>query len=281
MELNGMDIRWDTIPYFFINIIDKINRIMIRILITCLLLSLVVMPACEASATTVSIADTNVEPGGVITLPIMICNITDYGAGTINLEYDPSVVHITDVTDGPNSQIATHNVNNTIGLAWISASNSYGVSGDIIFANVKFKAVGVGSTPVKLDVELLGNISYNEIPATVSNGVFTTSGGATTLSPTVPDGGTDATSMPVSALPTTPTSTPTPVETPSPEGVAGESARSAPTSGSVSTLENEEINYTAPTTKPAPNSSVPGFEAVFIIIGLMIAFMILRRCNNQ
>ena len=276
-----MDIRWDTIPYFFINIIDKINRIMIRILITCLLLSLVVMHACEASATTVSIANATVEPDGVITLPIMIDSITDYGAGTINLEYDPSVVHITDVTDGPESKVSAHDVNNAIGLARISASSSYEVSGDIIFANVKFRAIRGGSTPVNLDVALLGDTSYKETPATIRNGLLTTSGGATTLSPTVPGGGTDATSTSVSVPSTTPTSTPTPVETLSSEGVAGESARLTPTPESVSTLENEEINYTAPTTKPTPNSSVPGFEAVFIVVGLMIAFMILRRCNNQ
>ena len=270
------------IPFliFFINIIDKINRIMIRILITCLLLSLVVMHACEASATKVSIADANVEPGGVITLPIMIDSITDYGTGTINLKYDPSVVHITGVTDGPESQIYAHNMNNTIGLVQISASNFYGVSGDIIFANVTFKAIGAGSTPVNIDVALLGDIS-KEISATIRNGLITTSGGAITLSPTVSDGGTDATSTSVSVPSTTPTSTPTPVETLSSEGVAGESARLTPTPESVSTLENEEINYTAPTTKPTPNSSVPGFEAVFIVVGLMIAYMILRRCNDQ
>ena len=275
-----MDIHWDTIPYFFMNTIDKINRIMIRILITCLLLSLAVMHACEASATTVSIAEVTVEPDGVITIPIMIGNITDYGTGTIEIEYNSSVVHVTSVTSGPRSQVAAHNMDNTIGLVNISASNLYGVSGDIIFANMTFEAIGSGSTSLNLNVILLGDTSYNEIPVTISNGSFTVPGGATTvLSPTVADGGIGAASTSVSAPSTTPTVTPTPVNTLF-EGVAGENARSAP-QGLTSTLENEEINYTAPTTKPTPNSSVPGFEAVFIIIGLMIAFMILRRCNDQ
>jgi hypothetical protein len=280
MELNGMDIRRDTIPYFFINIIDKINRIMIRILITCLLLSLVVMHACEASATTVSLADVTVEPDEVITIPIMIGNITDYGTGTIEIEYNSAVIHVTDVTNGLRSQVAAHGVNNTIGFVNISASNLHGVSGDIIFANVTFKAIGAGSTPLNLTVTLLGDVSYNEIPSTVSDGSIKVHRNATTaVSPTVADEGTGATSTSVSAPSTTPTVTPTPVNTPS-EGVAGENARSTP-QGVTSTLENEEIDYTAPTTKPTPNSSVPGFEAVFSIIGLMIAFMILRRCNDQ
>ncbi|PXF62187.1 MAG: hypothetical protein C4B59_00835 [Candidatus Methanogaster sp.] len=125
--------------------------------------------AC-AGATTVSIADATVKPGDVITLPIMIGNITDYGTGTIEIDYNSSVVHVTDVTNGPRSLVAAHNVDNTIGLVEISASNQYGVSGDIIFANVTFKAIRAGSTPLNLTVTLLGDISYNEIPATVSNG---------------------------------------------------------------------------------------------------------------
>ena len=134
------------------------------------LLILLLSGAAHASATTVYTADVIVEPDGVITIPIMIGNITDYGTGTVEVEYDSSVVHVTDVTNGPKSQIAAHDVNNTLGFARISASNLYGASGDIIFANVTFKAIGVGSTPVSPYVTMLGDISYNEIPATVSNG---------------------------------------------------------------------------------------------------------------
>ncbi|HDN65489.1 MAG TPA: hypothetical protein ENF23_04210, partial [Methanosarcinales archaeon] len=134
------------------------------------LLILLLSGAACAGATTLSIANATVEPSEDIVLPIRICNITDYGTGTINITYDPSVVHITNVTDGPESQIAAHNADNTIGLTCISASNSYGASGDIIFANVTFKAIDFGSTPVNLDVALLGDTSYKEIPATVGDG---------------------------------------------------------------------------------------------------------------
>ena len=145
------------------------NNTELRTLSIGLFILLLLSAAC-ASATTVSIAGATVEPGDVITLPIMIGNITDYGTGTINIEYDPSVAHITNVTSGPTSHIAAHEVNNTLGLARISASNPYGVSGDIIFANVTFEAIGAGSTSLNLDVTLLGDISYNKIPATVSDG---------------------------------------------------------------------------------------------------------------
>jgi predicted RNA-binding protein with TRAM domain len=145
------------------------DNVKIRTFSIALLILLLSGVAC-ASATTVSIAGATVEPGDAITLPITVSEITDYGTGTIEIEYNSSVVHVTDVTNGPRSQVAAYYVNNTPGLAQISASNLYGVSGDIIFANVTFKAIGAGSTPLNLNVTLLGDISYNEIPATVSNG---------------------------------------------------------------------------------------------------------------
>ena len=246
---------------------------MIRIFITCLLLSLAAMPACEASATTVSIANVTVEPGDVITIPIMIGDITDYGTGTIELEYDPEVVHVTAVTEGPMSQIAAPNMNNTIGIAQISALNSQGVGGDVIFANVTFEATGSGSTPLNLNIILLGDTSYNDTPVTISNGSIEVPDATTAISPTIADQGSGATSTSVSASSTTP------VTTPSPEGVAGEDA-SMPTPEAIS-VDDCEVDCTAPTTRPTPGSSVPGFEAAFISIGLIIAFMILRRGNNQ
>ena len=246
---------------FFINIIDRINRIMIRILITCLLLSLAGMGACEASATTISIADVTVEPGDAITIPIMISDLTDYGTGTIEIEYDPAAVHVTDVASGHESDVAGYNIDNTLGFTQISASNSYGVSGDIIFANVTFEATGDSSTPLNLTVTLLGDILYNEIPATVSDGSIEVPDATTTLSQTIADQGTDATST-------------TPVETPSSEGAAGENA-SMQTPEEIS-VDDCEVDCTAPTTRPTSGSSVPGFEAAFIIIGLISAFMICK-----
>jgi hypothetical protein len=126
----------------------------------------------------VSIADASVDLFGKVTIPIMITNIEDYGTGTIDIEYDPSVVHVTDVTSSSDSSVTAKNINNTIGLAKISAWNIDGVSGDIIFANVSFASVGVGSTPLILDVVTLQNISYTEItPRTISNGSFRTTWG--------------------------------------------------------------------------------------------------------
>lgn len=126
----------------------------------------------------VSIADANVNLSDTVTLPILITNIGNYGTGTINIEYDPAVVHVTDVTSSPDSTVTAKNIDNAIGVVRISAWNLGGVSGVMIFANVTFTSVGVGSTPLNLTVDTLQDIAYQEISSvTVSNGSFRTSSG--------------------------------------------------------------------------------------------------------
>ena len=137
-------------------------------------LLMLLLTAAPVYATTVSIADVTLEPSGVVTIPIMVNEITDYGSGTINIEYDPSVVHVTDVTSSSDSQVAAYNPNNTIGLVRISASNVYGASGDVAFANVEFTAVGTGSTPLNLDVVSLYDRSFNKISSSVIHGSIST-----------------------------------------------------------------------------------------------------------
>ena len=125
--------------------------------------------------TSASIVDITVEPGDIVTVPLMINGMTDFGTATINITYDPLVVHVTDVTDSSDSVIAASNNNNASGHTAISASNTIGASGDIVFANVEFTAVGSSgdSTPLNLDVVSLYDRSFNAIPTIVNNGSFT------------------------------------------------------------------------------------------------------------
>ena len=103
-------------------------------------------------ATTASITDITVGPDGVVTIPIRVNDITDYGNGMVHIEYDPSVVHVIDVTSSPDSQVGACNPNNTIRHVQITTANVNGTNGDITFANVEFTAVGTGSTLLNLDV---------------------------------------------------------------------------------------------------------------------------------
>jgi hypothetical protein len=133
---------------------------------------LLLTTAYAAATTIVSIANATVGLGDTATIPIMLNNITDYGSGTIRIWYNHSVVHVTDVRGSPESQVAAKYIDNSIGYTSITASNPYGVSGNITFANVEFTAVGSGSTPLNLTVASLYDTTPTSIQTNVSNGLI-------------------------------------------------------------------------------------------------------------
>jgi len=129
--------------------------------------------ATAATPATVSIGNFTSAPGETVTAPILISNVENYGTGTISVTYDPAVVHVASVSSGPDSTAVAWNINNTTGIVTISAWNIGGVSGDIVFANVTFKAVRTGSTPLNISVTTLKDISLQDITAIIKNGSFT------------------------------------------------------------------------------------------------------------
>ena len=165
-----------------------------------MLLSSVASAQVQTTTTTVAISEVTKPFDSYATLPITLLDVQNYGTGTISITYDPSVVHVTGVSDGPYSTVIDWNPDNTTGIVIISAWNMDGVSGDIIFANVTFHAVGSPgtSTTLKLNVTTLKDISSNDIPVSISDG---------TLSIKIENGGVTPTS----------TSTP-PAPTPTPQG---------------------------------------------------------------
>lgn len=155
-----------------------------KIFLTTLLLALALvagLAVTQASATAtatvnVSIGDLTSPLGATVTAPILIANVDNYGTGTINLEYNPSVVHVTDVTSGPQSTLAAPpNIDNTSGIVNISALNLAGISGDVIFANVTFKAVGSAGSSTSLNLRVITLYKlpdYLDIPVIIKNGSF-------------------------------------------------------------------------------------------------------------
>jgi hypothetical protein len=136
-------------------------------------------PNTIPSSTVVSITDVSAPLGGSITVPIMVNNVTNLGSGTINVTYNSSVVHVTDITDGTGNALESviSNINDSTGLVRIlalDANNSHG--GDVIFANVTYKSVGSGGSSTTLNITVGDLTEYDcetEIPHTVSNGTFT------------------------------------------------------------------------------------------------------------
>lgn len=251
------------------------------LLLLILLLAISLSPVnIAARATTtrtmVSIPEITKPPHNYATLPITITSVENYGTGTINITYDPSVVHVTSASNGPESTVTASNTNNTIGFVGISAWNIAGVSGEIIFANVTFKVVGSAglSTPLRLNVATLKDTSYKVIdPVSVTHGTFnikTEGEGVTSTSTPTPTptptpvyrrGGGGRQSTP------TPSPTPTPPVTPTP---------TPPVVTPTPTLPPAVTPTPSPT--PSPTPKLFGFEAVFAIAGLLaVAYLALRK----
>ena len=206
------------------------------------------------------------EPGVTATVPIIVSAVTDLGAGTLSITYNPSVCNVTDVTVGDLST-AVKNLG-TPGLAIISVFDLGSEhTGDVTIANLKIKAIGsYGETsPLNITVTTLktfGPPSATILAAniSVSNGTFIVLGGPRPTPTTTPiyhgGGGGETPSI------VTPTPTSTPVSSPSPY------VTSSPTP----TITQN------PSLSPSPTATTPGFEVAFAIAGLLaVAYLFMKQ----
>ena len=139
-------------------------------------LMILVSPATAISI--VSTGDTNALQNEHTTVPILVNNVSNLGSGTISITYDPSVVHVTDVTSGTGNALKVQDwkADNTVGdvriIAWdVNAAHS----GNVIFADVTYQTVGSQLSSTTLDIsvmDLTDYHNYSQLGYTVSNGVF-------------------------------------------------------------------------------------------------------------
>ena len=232
----------------------------------------------SAAAVTVTIDDYTSATGDEITVPLMINGVKDYGVGTINITYDPAVVYVVGMSDGDDSTVTASNIDNTAGIASISAWNTGGVSGDIVFANVALKAVGSGgkSSPLTLTVAKLADTSMKSISAGQSGGTFTISGssGDAAYTPTPTSG---STGQPSSQL--TP---PRPNMVGEPADPGAEDSPESPPSQPSSPAEDADTAGTTDTGDDAephgvqtPSQKIPGPGAVSISLSILLVYLIL------
>ena len=251
------------------------NVCMLSIFIT-----LSVIASAQAATTMVSISEITRPSGADATLPITIASVEEYGTGTISITYDPSVVHVTNVSDGLESTVAAWNVDNTTGVAKISAWNLAGVSGEVVFANVDFKVVGSAgrSTPLELNVTTFADTTYKDILVSVTHGTFNIEGDGIITTPTsTPTVATTSTSTPTSA--TTPTSpaTSAPILSPSPSPTLTPTI--APTTAPASTVSQTSTPTETGEAKAtqASEEKTPGFGTIFACVALLITYVLLMR----
>lgn len=109
--------------------------------------------------------------------PIRLENITDFGAATVKLTFDPSVVEVLDVSNStiPNATL-TWDVNETAGVMTVLVTTTArpGANGTFTLASVKLRAVGsAGSTtPLDLSIQELVDSDGDNITATAIDGSF-------------------------------------------------------------------------------------------------------------
>lgn len=234
----------------------------------------------SAAAVTMTIDDCKSATGGEITVPLMINGVTNYGTGTINITYNPVVVHVVGVSDSSDSTVITHSIDNTAGIASISAWNTGGVSGDIVFANVVLKAVGSSgeSSPLNLTVAKLADTSMKSISAGQSGGTFMISGssGDAAYTPTPTSGSTGQSSSQLTP--------PLPRVVGEPADPGAEDSPESPPSQPSSPAENADVagttdagDDTEPHGVQTPSQKIPGPGVVSISLSILLVYLILTR----
>ncbi|CAD6490372.1 MAG: hypothetical protein KFBDDELM_00256 [Candidatus Argoarchaeum ethanivorans] len=127
----------------------------------------------------ISIADAIASPSDTTTTQITINDMTNFGAATVTLSYDSSVVQINSVTAG-DVGTPTANIDNTAGTTTITAyvSTVTGPDSPVTFANIELLAVGNdgATSPLTLEVTTLADADGTPVTATAESGVFTVSG---------------------------------------------------------------------------------------------------------
>nr|MBC2748361.1 hypothetical protein [ANME-2 cluster archaeon] len=109
---------------------------------------------------------------------VIVNNASNLGSGSITVTYNPSVVHVTNVTSGDGNALVIQdwNADNTAGSVTIAAWDAdESLNGDVVFAHVTFHAVGEfqDSTPLAISSsELIDYTSYGIIGHSVTNGTF-------------------------------------------------------------------------------------------------------------
>jgi len=126
--------------------------------------------------TLVSIKDSGTMQNEEVTIPIEIYGVDNLGSGTIRLEYDSSVVKVTEVKNGDFDTIE-YNIQNAFNYTLISAYqvNNSELSGEVTFAEVVLKAntTPCNSSNLNLTVIDLNDINSNPIiNYSVQNGTF-------------------------------------------------------------------------------------------------------------
>ena len=162
---------------------NKLIKLVLSFL-SILTLALAISLISAQGTTTVSLADFEANPASTIKAPLMIYNVTDVAGGELNTSFDPSVVHVTDISEGDIGTTMS-NINNEAGWAYMNVFGVEGKSGGVVFAYLTLKAVGSEGEKSSLNISVISlfNTSYEDITFITDNGTFVVKTAPTTPTP--------------------------------------------------------------------------------------------------
>ena len=173
-----------------------------------------------ASSTSVSIDSADTRVGESVTLSLMIENAAEeISCATIVLSYNNAIAQVTSVNNS-DFNVTVYNPDNTQGKTTIVVyqTSAEGLTGSIKIADVTIEAIGVGSSPLDLEIETLKNNVGTTVSADVISGSFTVKSSSGNSGGNGGSGGSTP----------TPTPSPSPSPTPSPTPSANETITPSP-----------------------------------------------------
>lgn len=267
--------------YFFDNYMKMLIKLVCLTAFVVSLMVLVAVAVASASGTIVSIGDFELDSNSTIKAPVMLKNVEDVGCGEINISFDPSVVLVTDISEG-DIGTTTYNINNGAGWVYVNAFRATGKSGDVAFAYLTLKAVGNEGEVSYLNISVisLSNTSYGDIAYTTEDGkIIIKTASSETPTPSPSTGGGGASSGDGGGGGYIPLITPTPILTPTEKSLP--TLIITPTPSLIHNLSPQKISTPSPTKAPPQIPSkkrVHGFKGIFAIAILFgIAYLLIRR----
>jgi hypothetical protein len=158
-------------------------------------------------------SDAGVPPGGSSTVPLEVLSMPAPGVGaiTVDVVYDPAVIHPSAWVAGPGWDSVLCNLGLTPSRARCTAVNVTGVSGNSLVASIAFEAVGARGRCSSLEAHLitLADSNGTAMQASTQGGEICVSADSSPASPSPTPPGPEPSPAPTaSPLPTAPGSLP-------------------------------------------------------------------------
>lgn len=287
----------------------EINKTFVTAIATAGIFIIIIQMCLAMPESTISIEPSNpkVSPGDTFTVNITI-NPDGVGIGgaQYDLYFDNNLLNATSQTqgtflsqDGASTMEVTNTINNTLGKIDYGESRKGdpdvigGITTPGVLATITFKAIKPGTSTLNLSNVILSNPVGGQIPdVSVINGTCdigtttSTPPSTPTPSPTPTSGSGDSDNGDASVTPT-PTSTLLPSGKDNSNSIEEDSVTPTQTPDSTPTQTPSPSPSPTITTSPTSTASIPmsgenkrlpGFEAVFVIAGLLVtAYLILKR----